>query len=327
MESLITRRKHLKILSVLVFTLLMMSFMGNNVVADVREEPVAQQEITTAVTQLISVIKQGYIHERQGEKAVEVLTQALNSGEFNGHFTYRRLKIKLESMLFEVTKDANFELHFRSGLSQPSDDIEGALPGAIQARILENNTGYLAVDGDFVDDVWLAEFDNAMAGLSGSSALIIDLRSAGMSSMAFSQHFLSYFLPSGQLLSDVSFAHEQRVELHSKKIEHPVIQDVAVFIVTSPFVAGAWEFVAYTLQQTDRAIIVGNPTMGLGYMTITKPLSEHLSIEMAYAQIINPKTHDNWQGEGVVPDIYCDAKEAVAASLLLSDHEVPTNCD
>lgn len=327
MESLITRRKYVKILSVLVFTLLMMSFMGNNVVADVREEPLAQQEITIAVTQLISVIKQDYIHERQGEKAVEVLTQALNRGEFNGHFSYRRLKIKLESLLFEVTKDANFELQYRSGLSQPSDTDEGTFPGAIETRMLDNNTGYFAVDGDLIDDLWQAEFDTAMAGLSGSSALIIDLRSAGMSSMAFSQHVLSYFLPSGELLSDVSLAHEQRVELLSKRIEHPVRQDVAVYIVTSPFVAGGWEFVAYTLQKADRAIIVGKPTIGLGFMTITKPLSEHLSIGMAYAEIINPKTQDNWQGEGVVPDTHCDAKEAMAASLLLIAGAVPTQCD
>ena len=94
-------------------------------------------------------------------------------------------------------------------------------------------------------------------------------------------------------------------------------------VVTSPFVAGPWEFVAYTLQQAGRATIVGQQTIGLSFMTVINTLSKHLSIEMANAQIINPHTLGNWQDEGVIPDINSDARDAVAETLLMIGHNQP----
>lgn len=312
----------MKKISIIFIALLLLCLLGSNSVAQAqgKETPLAQQEVTTAITRLISVIEQDYIHQSQGQQAIDVLTQALNRGEFNGHFPYGRLKIKLESMLFAVTKDSNFALHRLSGLSQASFTDDEIIPGAIQIKQLETNTGYLAVDGDFVDERWRAELDIAMAELSDNEALIIDLRSAGMSSMAFAQHFLSYFWPSGELLSEVSFAHNKRVEMVSENVVNRINEDTEVYVVTSPFVAGPWEFVAYTLQQAGRATIVGQATIGLSFMTVINPLSEHLSIEMANAQIINPHSMDNWQDEGVIPDINSDAKDAVAETLLLIGH-------
>ncbi|MFC3092838.1 S41 family peptidase [Alteromonas sediminis] len=314
-------------MSVLVTILILMSLLGNTEAADVREKPLSQQEITTAVKNLISLIEQDYIHENLSEKAVTVLSAALNRGEFNGYFPYRRFKIKLESMLFEVTRDSNFELRFRSGLSKTNVTADEIIPGAIHTMMLDNNIGYLAVDGDLIDDFWQTELDFAMTALSDSRALVIDVRDAGLSTLAFSQHILSYFLPPSQFLSKVSLAHQEHIELRSKEIENPINQNVEVYIVTSPFVAGAWEFIAYTLQQAGRATIVGKPTIGLGFMTVTKPLSEQLSIKMAYAKMINPKTQTDWQEEGVVPDVQCGAEEAIAATLSLISQTIPTQCD
>lgn len=49
-----------------------------------------------------------------------------------------------------------------------------------------------------------------------------------MSSMAFAQHFLSYFLPSGELLSEVSFAHNKRIEMVSENVANRISEDTKV---------------------------------------------------------------------------------------------------
>ncbi|MDC8830929.1 S41 family peptidase [Alteromonas gilva] len=317
----------MKLINLVTIAALMVGAVSHNVRAQVREKPLARQEVTIAVSRLIKWIEKDYIHEIKGEKAVAVLTEALNSGEFNGHFSFGRLKIKLESMLVEATLDSNFELFQPSGLAQTDTLASTVLPGAIQTRVIDNNIGYLAIDGDLLDDRWQTELDIAMASLSGSDALIIDLRTAGFSPLALSQHFLSYFVPTGQRLSEASFAHRKRETLMSHAVNKPVKKEVAVYIVTSPFVAGAWEFVAYTLKHAERATIVGSTTIGLGYMTTSRRLSENLGMRMAYAQIINPETHDNWQGEGVIPDVLCAAREAVAATLLMINHATPQQCE
>lgn len=281
------------------------------------EPLLAKQEVHDAVTQLISAVKQEYIRDDARHDTVELLNNALQRGDFNGPFSFGRLKIKLESMLYSISQDSNFELHWQSGLNGTAMAGE-VLPGALQTQMLEGDIGYLAVDGDLLDEQWQAEIDKAMAFLAGSKAIVIDLRSAGMTSLPVSQQFLSHFMPVGKPLSMVTFAHNNRTPLLAEKVTNPVDRDKPLFIVTSPFIAGSWEFVAFTLQQADRATIVGMPTIGLGYMTTVKKLSEHLSMVMAYAELQHPQTGDSWKSSGVIPDVQTDADQAMFVALELA---------
>jgi len=116
----------------------------------------------------------------------------------------------------------------------------------------------------------------------------------------------------------VTLAHQQSTPLLAQLVASPVSTDKPVFIVTSPFIAGSWEFVAFTLQQADRATIVGMPTLGLGYMTTVEQLSEHLSMVMAYAELQHPQTGDSWKNSGVIPDVQTDADQAMSLALKLA---------
>ncbi|MDG6097003.1 hypothetical protein EXU34_06060 [Alteromonas sp. ZYF713] len=282
------------------------------------DEPLlSEQEVQGAVTQLIAVVEKDYIRDDARQDTIELLNHALQRGELNGSVAFGRLKIKLESMLYSVSQDSNFELHWQSGLSGTSMAAD-ELPGALQTQMLDGDIGYLAVDGDLFDEQWRAEMDKAMAFLADSKAIVIDLRSAGMSSLPLSQHFLSHFMPVGQPLSMVTFAHQQRIPLLAQPVASPVGSDKPLFIVTSPFIAGSWEFVAFTLQQADRATIVGMPTIGLGYMTTVEKLSEHLSMVMAYAELQHPQTGDSWKNSGVTPDVHTDADQAMSVALKLA---------
>ena len=282
------------------------------------DEPLlSEQEVQGAVTQLIRVVEKDYIRGDVRQDTVELLDNALQRGELNGSFSFGRLKIKLESMLYSVSQDSNFELHWQSGLNRTPMAID-ELPGALQTQMLEGGIGYLAIDGDLFDEQWQAEMDKAMAFLSDSQAIVIDLRSAGMSSLLLSQHFLSHFMPVGQPLSMMTLAHRQRTPLLAQHVASPIRSDKPLFIVTSPFIAGSWEFVAFTLQQADRATVVGMPTIGLGYMTTVEKLSEQLSLVMAYAELQHPQTGDSWKNNGVIPDVQTDADQAMSVALKLA---------
>ncbi|MBR9792199.1 MAG: hypothetical protein GYB58_10675 [Gammaproteobacteria bacterium] len=282
------------------------------------DEPLlSEQEVQGAVSKLIAVVEKDYIRDDARQDIAELLNAALQQGELNGSFSFGRLKIKLESMLYSVSQDSNFELLWQSGLNGTAMAAD-ELPGALQTQMLDGGIGYLAVDGDLFDEQWRAEMDKAMAFLSDSKAIVVDLRSAGMSSLPLSQHFLSHFMPVGQPLSMVTFAHQQRTPLLAQQVANPVSGDKPLFIVTSPFIAGSWEFVAFTLQQADRATIVGMPTIGLGYMTTVGKLSEHLSMVMAYAELQHPQTGDSWKNSGVIPDVQTDADQAMSVALKLA---------
>lgn len=279
------------------------------------EESLEQQEIDKAVTSLIRAVDQHYLYDDKREKIVRHMTKALESGEFNGHFSFSRLKNKLESMLFSVSKDSSFRIISRAGLSDNSETSDIIFPGAIQTQLLENDIGYLAIDGDFISDNWQTEISNAMAFLSDSKALIIDLRTAGLTSLPFSQYFLSHFIPTDQSFATLTFGHGKASQIRSTSVANPLKSDIPLYIVTSPFVAGSWEFVSYTLKQNKKATIVGMPTMGLGFMTSTTPLSEHMSLVMAYAAFHHADINESWKDSGVEPDIYSESKNAIDVTL------------
>ena len=305
--------------------LLILNLVFINLSAWADDEPLEQQEVTEAVNNLIGKIEQDYLLDEKRGQIVEYLTMALNRGEFNGHFPFPRLKMKLESMLISVSNDSNFEIHWRSGLTSSMEAPDIFFPGAIQTQLLDRDIGYLAIDGDFLNDSWRRDIDDAIEFLSDSKALIIDLRSAGLTSMSFSQYVLSYFIPVGQPLSNLTFGHSKTAPIVSVGTENPVNSDVPVFIVTSPFVAGSWEFVAYTLKHAKRATIVGMPTMGLGYMTTTTKLSEHLSLVMAYAEFQHPETNESWKDIGVLPDVESNADDAMEVTLELVNDAITNN--
>lgn len=281
------------------------------------DRPLKQQEINEAITHLISAVERDYLHTEKRPQITERLAEALKSGEFDGRFEFGRLKIKLESMLLDVSDDASFELRWHSGFSGSAHSTEGGLPGALQVQHIEENIGYLAIDGDFSEDSWQHAIDKAFTTLSESKALIIDLRTAGLSTLSFSQYFLSHFIPAGQPISNITFGDQKTIPLLSNNVKNAISDDIPVYVLTSPFVAGTWEFVAHTLQQENRATIVGMPTIGLTTTTTTVELSEHLSIVMAYAELLHPATDSNWRKEGVMPDIFCDAKDAMNVTLEL----------
>lgn len=295
--------------------LLFLSFLFASSSVRASEASLEQQEIDKAVTSLIQAVEQHYLHDETREKIVAHLATALENGAFNGYFPFSRLKNKLESMLFLVSKDSSFRVIPRAGLSDNSETSEIIFPGAIQTQLLENDIGYLAIDGDFINDDWQTEISKAMQFLSDSKALIIDLRTAGLTSIPFSQYFLSHFIPIDESLATLIFGDGKTSPILSISVANPLKNDIPLYIVTSPFVAGSWEFVANALKQNKQATIVGMPTMGLGFMTSTIPLSEHMSLVMAYAAFHHTDVNDSWVDSGVEPDIHSDSKNAMDVTL------------
>lgn len=278
---------------------------------------IKQSEVSEAITQLIDTINQDYLHNASRDKLVAHLSDAAKQGEFNGRFDFGRLKRKLEAMLFAISRDSNFEIHWRGGLEDQGNADFTPFPGTIQTEMVEPKIGYLAIDGDLIYSDSATQLDSAMASLEHANALIIDLRTAGHIDLLTAKRVISYFIPPQQTIANLWLAHRTPTPILSEQSAINVNQNTDIYIVTSAHVSGAWEFVAYTLQQANRAKIVGASTMGVGDMTTHTHLSQHLSLKMTYATLTHPKTGANWQDQGVLPDIEYTSGEAVEHVLTL----------
>ena len=281
------------------------------------DELLSQQEVVKALNNLVVSVDKDYLHEKHREKITEQITTSLNQGDFDGHYQFHRFKRKLESLLYASSHDANFEITWRSGSESLTNAPDRVFPSTIETQLLESNIGYLGIDGDLFNEHAKSDVDNAVAYLSSATAIVIDLRSAGYVDLDVAKQFLSYFVPTGKPLATLTRAHNNTSQLVASDTGFKMGEKVPIFVVTSPFVAGSWEFVAYTLQQTSKATVVGTRTMGLSYLSTTTSLSEHINLVMTYGDLRHPFTQESWKDEGVIPDIPCEATDAVTAALEL----------
>ncbi|APE06652.1 hypothetical protein BM528_13475 [Alteromonas sp. RW2A1] len=288
------------------------------------DELLSQQEVVKALNNLVVSVDKDYLHEKHREKMTEKLTTSLNQGDFDGHYQFHRFKRKLESLLYASSHDANFEITWRSGSENLGKAPDRVFPSTIETQLLESNIGYLGIDGDLFNEHAKSDIDSAVAYLSSATAIVIDLRSAGYVDLDVAKQFLSYFVPTGKPLATLTLAHNNTSLLVASDTRFKMGENVPIFVATSPFVAGSWEFVAFTLQQTSKATVVGTRTMGLSYLSATKPLSEHINLVMTYGDLRHPFTQESWKGEGVIPDIPCEATDAVTAALELAEKRLTT---
>jgi C-terminal processing protease CtpA/Prc len=84
-----------------------------------------------------------------------------------------------------------------------------------------------------------------------------------------------------------------------------------VYILTSRKTFSAGEALPYALQSLQRAMVVGEPTLGGAHSGDLVRINEHFAafIPVEYAR--NPVTQTNWEGTGVQPDLKISAEQSV----------------
>ena len=280
-----------------------------------------KEEIRLIVENTLTALSQEYLFPEQAEGVQKRLQHELSKGEFTRGYHFGQFRQKFESVLVNGTSDTGFELVERrqaGALSTPSQPAED---NAIDSKLLAENIGYLKLQGDFLKSDRSGDLMNTLLSLRGADSLIIDLREAGAASMDFAQQLASAFLPPGTLMGTVSFnAVHPPVDLYAKAL--PELSQLGaplpVYILTSGFVTGPWEFFSYTLKHHDAAVIVGDDTMGVSFMKKAIPVSTHAELTLYYAQITHPVTKDNWQHTGVFADFQVKAEESLEEAVKLA---------
>lgn len=190
-----------------------------------------------------------------------------------------------------------------------------------EARVLEGDIGYLKINHFFQNRNAELVAEKALNLLKGTKAMIIDLREASEGSMEFAQYLMSHFIEPRALLCEMMYQRQEK--------QHDMwsISDIGhenfkrgypIFILTSSFVTSAAEFFSYTLQHLNKAVIVGEQTMGVASWSQEIRVNDWLMIKLPVAIPVNPITKSNWENEGVIPDNKTDAKSSFALAYKLA---------
>jgi hypothetical protein len=273
-------------------------------------------EIQYAVQNIARHLEDNYLFSEKAKAAATLLRSKLHAGDFNGQYDFLLLNLQISSTLAQSTNDSGFELIQQSAISltdvkQHLANIPTNQHDEFIAGILDRNIGYVKITGNFDYPDGHELIAQQFRLLSTVDALIIDLRQADEAAMSVAQQMTSYFVQPGTTIANLQLKdHVEPITIGNTAYMKTFKQNLPLYIVNSAFVAGSWEFFGYTLQHFDKAVIVGEKTMGVGYLSKVFKVSDSLSIRMNHALITHPISGEHWDNEGVIPDYDYDSVDA-----------------
>lgn len=276
------------------------------------------------------VIEENYFDEARARQ----IASTLRADAANGAFDALNDKRELASTLTAKLKP--FDQHFTVGWTdalpapasegpvtstrQPPDKYRRANYGVRRAEVLPGNIGYLDLRGfapfEFGVDGQPERqaIDAALQLLSGTDALIIDLRENGGGAPQMVGYLSSAFVEKGADIFN-TFHGRDRTLSEAPLDWHPQPRlHTPLFLLTSGRTASAAEAFAYTMQSAKRAIVLGETTMGAANPGGEVDAGHGFSVFVSFATPINPITKTNWEGRGVTPNVVA----APATSLVVA---------
>lgn len=163
----------------------------------------------------------------------------------------------------------------RPGTEKPLDfDIVRRsiqLPIIPYYTVLDNQIGYINLSTFSGNPS--KEFKQAFLDLKkkGISSLVIDLRNNGGGLLDEAIEIANFFLPRGKVLVTTKGKIKQASNTY-KTLREPLDLDIPLAVLVNSSTASSSEILAGSLQDLDRAVIVGNRTFGKGLVQTTRML-------------------------------------------------------
>ena len=278
-------------------------------------EPLPAREI---VETALGLLRTFYVFPGQAGEAAAAIEASLGAGEYDG-LDEDALAERLTTQLQEACHDKHLRVRTvppEQGRQRPERRPWERRPGNFgiyRVEWLDGNVGYLDLRGVADPGEAGPAIAAAMELVSGTDALIIDLRRNHGGSPHAVVLWCSYFFPVGSThLNDIFDATtgETRQFWSLAFVPGARYTGRPVYVLSSAETFSGGEDLCYTLQAQGRAEVVGETTGGGAHPTRTIPISATMSISVPHARSVNPVTGTNWQGTGVVPDIAVPAARA-----------------
>ncbi|HEY5692225.1 MAG TPA: S41 family peptidase [Cyclobacteriaceae bacterium] len=153
--------------------------------------------------------------------------------------------------------------------------------------MVSKNVGFVQLT-DFTPDAG-KEVKNAVLKLKeeGATAIILDLRDNPGGLLFEAINICNIFLPKGKVVVTT----KGKVQEHNiayETLNNPIDLNIPVAVLINRGSASASEIVAGTLQDYDRAIVIGEKSFGKGLVQISRPLSYNSQVKITTAKYYTP---------------------------------------
>ncbi|WP_188316145.1 S41 family peptidase [Chitinophaga agrisoli] len=300
-----------------------------------QEAPLNVKEINPAVEKIAAQLRAHYVFEDKGHQIAAAWQEACKKGALDQVRSWQAFDSIGTRLLRSIGHDRHLYVRYDPALArslqqvrtdtsgEPEEDdalfFEGPAArdrnyGFEEVRILPGNLGYIKLTQFNISVKSLAVAYAAMQLVANTRALIIDLRENHGGGSNIGPVMESYFLPANKPLLEIK---NRAGNMETLKTVPWLTQDKykgPLYILVSKTTASAAEAFTYTLQASKRATVVGQRSAGAANMNTFYPVNDHVYVSISTAAPTLPGTHQNWEQEGVQPDLETAAGQELQAA-------------
>ena len=153
--------------------------------------------------------------------------------------------------------------------------------------MVSGNVGFVQLS-DFTPEAG-KEVKNAVVALKekGAKSIILDLRGNPGGLLFEAVNICNIFIPKGKMVVTTKGKVENS-NIQYETLNNPVDLEIPVAVLINRGSASASEIVAGTLQDYDRAVIIGEKSYGKGLVQLSRPLSYNSQIKITTAKYYTP---------------------------------------
>lgn len=298
--------------------------------------PVDSATRGAVIDAVIRELNENYVFPEVAKKVEADLRARQNAKEYDSIASAQQFAEKVTNDVRGISHDKHFRVRYsadvipiRQERDKPSDAeraeeisyVKFMNSGFEQVERMPGNIGYIRFNGFVNPELGTDTVTAAMNFVSGTDALIFDLRGNGGGDPAMVRLICSYLFGDKSVhLNDLYWRKGNRTEefwtMPSVAGKKYLDKDVYVLTSSRTF-SGAEEF-TYNLKNLKRATIVGETTGGGANPGDFARLNDHFGAFIPTGRAISPITKTNWEGTGVEPDVKVPRDQALKTAYLMA---------
>lgn len=200
------------------------------------------------------------------------------------------------------------------------DEIAKTNFGIDRVELLEGGIGYLQISQFVPLDMSRNSLQEAFSKLTGSKAVIVDLRGTRGGHPQTVGYVLSHFFARERSQTPLHVAENRALGIRSEvrtdpELSRPGLVVVPLFVLVDARTASAAEMFATAARSDGRASIIGEVTRGAGNGAVKHSAGEGFALQVPEWRVVNGP---GWEGVGVKPDVAVPGTDALETALSLA---------
>jgi hypothetical protein len=294
-------------------------------VAD-RAQPVDDRLIEETARAVARILDEKYVEPAIGKAIADTILSHLAEGRYADMKKAGQLADALTEDALAVSSDKHIWIeavnpyHVQSTYAEnrPIEELRRENFHFRKVEVLPDNVGYLkfAMIHDEQEAQDIAA--RAMASVKDCDALVFDLRDNIGGEFESGLLIMSYVLPESTIVSRMYDRAGRLLRTNATLKQLPGARfdpSVPVYVLTSSRTGSAAEGFAYALQQSRRATVVGQTTLGMAHPSEELAVNSRFLISVPLYRVESAFSSKSFQGVGVVPDISVPEQNALDAAL------------